>query len=137
VADTCHSRLLSEAGMIRSKAVKDTRKKILRAAEDLAHEKSEDAFLEDLARTGVVWAGMLELENPIAPSEVAALMCAHDLIRATRLVDSEDYWISAATYAALGAHAEPQKEEAKSQEKADEEQTKSAIGFVASPKSHE
>lgn len=122
--------------MIRSKAVKDTKKKVLRSAEDLVAEKAETAIVEDLTRTGVVWSGMLELEDPIAASEVAALLSAHELIRATRLVDSEDSWTAAAAYAALGAFSEPAGAEAEKIEVTEPKEPTQPIGFVASAKSH-
>ena len=53
--------------MIRSKAVKDIKKKILRSAEELVAEKTEDRYVEDLTRTGVAWAGILDLTDPISP----------------------------------------------------------------------
>jgi hypothetical protein len=67
----------------------------------------EERSIEELTRVGVVWSGILDLEDAIAPSEVAALLSAYDLVRATTLVDSEEYWTSAAAYAALGAYSEP------------------------------
>lgn len=121
--------------MIKAKATKDRKSKVLRDAEDLVGEKAEQAYLEDLVRTGVVWAGILELTDPISPSEVAALLCAHDLVRATRLVDSESHWISAAAYAALGSYAEPEIAEAEKTETIEPKESTPTIGFTASAKS--
>ncbi|WJZ48565.1 hypothetical protein [Actinomycetia phage DSL-LC01] len=121
--------------MIKAKATKDRKSKVLRDAEDLVVDKAEQAYLEDLVRTGVVWAGILELTDPISPSEVAALLCAHDLVRATRLVESESHWVSAAAYAALGAYAEPAEAEVEKIEKIEQNETPHTIGFVASAKS--
>jgi hypothetical protein len=87
--------------------VKDARKRILRNAEDIVTQRMEERSTEELTRVGVVWSGILDLEDAIPPSEVAALLSAYDLVRATTLVDSEEYWTSAAAYAALGAYSEP------------------------------
>lgn len=94
------------AGSSRRK-LKDTRKKILRSAEELAAQMIADNGVEELTRVGVVWSGILNLENPISASDVAAMMSAHDLIKATNFVDSEEYWVGAAAYAAMGAYGEP------------------------------
>lgn len=87
--------------------VKDPRKRILRNAEDIVTQRMEERSNEELTRVGIVWSGILDLEDAIPPSEVAALLSAYDLVRATTLVDSEEYWTSAAAYAALGAYSEP------------------------------
>ena len=78
------------------------KKTLLRNAEELLSEKVEQNYDADLARIGVVWSGILELEGPIAASEVAAMLSSVSLIRATTLVESEEHWTMAATYAALG-----------------------------------
>jgi hypothetical protein len=122
--------------MIKAKTAADPRKKVLRSAEEVVEGKTEESYVDDLARTGVVWAGLLELTDAITPSEVAAMLCCHDLVRATRLVESEEYWVSAAAYTALGALAEPPRQEAEKVEKIEKPEQPQAIGFVASAKSH-
>lgn len=92
---------------IARRKVKDTRKRVLRTAEELATQMIAENSVEELTRVGVVWCGILDLDNVIPPSEVAAMLSAYDLIRATNLVESEEYWTSAAAYAALGAYSEP------------------------------
>lgn len=114
--------------------VKDARKRILRTAEELVTQRIADNSVDELTRVGVVWSGILDLEDAIPPSEVAAMLSAYDLIRATNLVDSEEFWTSAAAYAALGAYSEPYaRPRAASAFDQDEEDTKeksTAIGFA-------
>jgi hypothetical protein len=87
--------------------VRDVRKRVLRTAEDIVTQRVEENSYEELSRVGIVWSGLLDLEDAIPASEVAALLAAYDLVRATTLVDSEEYWTSAAAYSALGAYSEP------------------------------
>jgi hypothetical protein len=89
----------------------------------------EERSTEELTRVGVVWSGILDLDDAIPPSEVAALLSAYDLVRATTLVDSEEYWTSAAAYAALGAYSEPSQNVIYDAEV--EEKDKNPIGFGA------
>lgn len=107
--------------------VKDPRKRVLRNAEDIVTQRMEERSTEELTRVGVVWSGILDLEDAIPPSEVAALLSAYDLVRATTLVDSEEYWTSAAAYAALGAYSEPRDVVIYDQES--EDKRKNPIGF--------
>jgi hypothetical protein len=87
---------------------RDARKRVLRAAEEIVTQKSQDSVADELSRIGIVWCGILDLDDAIPPSEVAAMLAAADLVRATRYIDSEDHWVSAAAYSALGAHSEPE-----------------------------
>ena len=87
---------------------KDARKRVLRAAEEIVTQKSQDSVVDEMSRIGVVWCGILDLDDAIPPSEVAAMLAAADLVRATRYIDSEEHWISAAAHSALGAHSEPE-----------------------------
>jgi hypothetical protein len=107
--------------------VKDARKRILRNAEDIVTQRMEERSTEELTRVGVVWSGILDLDDAIPPSEVAALLSAYDLVRATTLIDSEEYWTSAAAYAALGAYSEPDVQIVYSAE--EKEKEKNPIGF--------
>lgn len=93
--------------MVRSRrSVRDTRKRVLRDAEDLLTSKGSDHSMDNLIRIGVVWGGMLDLEDPLPPTTVAAMLSARDLVYATSTVDSEEHWIGAAAHAALGAYSE-------------------------------
>jgi hypothetical protein len=115
--------------------VKDVRKRVLRAAEDIVTQRVEENSYEELSRVGIVWSGILDLEDAIPASEVAALLAAYDLVRATTLVDSEEYWTSAAAYSALGAYSEPERAVYDIEKEPDD---KSPIGFSrAEPKVNE
>lgn len=115
---------------IARRKVKDTRKRVLRSAEELATQRIAENSVEELTRLGIVWCGILGLEDIIAPSEVAAMLSAYDLIRATNLVESEEYWTSAAAYAALGAYSEPYARETTSSIDVElDDQGKPPIGF--------
>lgn len=115
---------------IARRKVKDTRKRVLRSAEELATQRIAENSVEELTRLGIVWCGILGLEDIISPSEVAAMLSAYDLIRATNLVESEEYWTSAAAYAALGAYSEPYAREDNSSIDVDlDDRDKSPIGF--------
>lgn len=93
--------------MVRSRRpVKDVRKRVLRDAEDLLTSKGSDHDMDNLIRIGVVWGGMLDLEDPLPATTVAAMLSARDLVYATSTVDSEEHWIGAAAHAALGAYSE-------------------------------
>ena len=120
---------------IARRKVKDTRKRVLRSAEELATQRIAENSVEELTRLGIVWCGILGLEDIIAPSEVAAMLSAYDLIRATNLVESEEYWTSAAAYAALGAYSEPYARETVSSIDIElDDENKPPIGF-SSPRS--
>jgi hypothetical protein len=115
---------------IARRKVKDTRKRVLRKAEELATQMIAENSVEELTRVGVVWCGILDLDDVIPPSEVAAMLSAYDLIRATNLVESEEYWTSAAAYAALGAYSEPYAREGASSIGAENnDEKKPPIGF--------
>jgi hypothetical protein len=84
---------------------KDPRKRILREAEDrLTKETVEQS--DDITRIGIVWAGILDLDDAIPPTTVAAMLSSSELVMATSTLDSEEHWIGAAAYAALGAFNE-------------------------------
>jgi hypothetical protein len=84
---------------------KDPRQRILRKAEDLV-SKPEVEQSDDITRIGIVWAGILDLDNVLPPTTVAAMLAASELVMATSTVDSEEHWVGAAAYAALGAYNE-------------------------------
>jgi len=54
------------------------------------------------ARIGSLWGSLLNLDDPIPASEVAAMMICLKLIRAQRNPSYADSWIDIAGYAALG-----------------------------------
>jgi len=83
-------------------------KGVLQAADDIAMSKIEENYTVDLARVGVMWSGILELNGPIPPSEVAAMLSCLDLVRATTLIDSEKHWVGAAAHAAIAAYSDAQ-----------------------------
>lgn len=110
---------------------RDVRRRVLREAEELVTQKIADNSVEELTRTGIVWGGILDLESGIPPTEVAAMLSAYDLVRATKYVDSEEYWTSAAAYAALGAYSEPSGDgEQKIYDDAEEDKKAPLIGFA-------
>ena len=84
---------------------KDPRQRILRKAEDLV-SKPEVEQSDDITRIGIVWAGILDLDNVLPPTTVAAMLAASELVMATSNTDSEEHWVGAAAYAALGAYNE-------------------------------
>jgi hypothetical protein len=88
-------------------AGKDTRKKIVKAADSAAAQRLSENGVGELARLGAVWSGILDLEDPIPASEVAAMLSAHALIRGTMLVDADPHWTDAAAFAVLAACSEP------------------------------
>jgi hypothetical protein len=93
--------------MVRSRRpVKDARKRVLREAEDLVTGRDSDYHSDNLTRIGVVWAGLLDLDDAIPATTVAAMLSSRDLVYATSTVDSEEHWIGAAAHAALGAYSE-------------------------------
>ena len=63
------------------------------------------------SRIGVVWGGILDLDDPVPPTTVAAMLSASELVMATSTYDSETHWIGAAAYAAAGAYNESYEEE--------------------------
>lgn len=84
---------------------KDSRKRVLRKAEDLITQPEVEQS-DDITRIGIVWAGLLDLDNVIPPTTVAAMLAASELVMATSTSDSEEHWVSAAAYSALGAFNE-------------------------------
>jgi hypothetical protein len=97
--------------MLKNKSTgKDTRKKIVKAADSAAAQRLSENGINELVRLGAVWAGILDLEDPIPASEVAAMLSAHALVRGTTLIDADPHWTDAATYAVLAACSEPRVE---------------------------
>ena len=103
---------------------------MLKNAEALLSEKIEQGYDTDLVRIGVLWSGILDLEGPIAASEVAAMFASASLIRATTLVDSEEHWTDAAAFSALGHTVELDVLPPLDVEKPDDDKTSNPIGFA-------
>lgn len=61
---------------------------------------------DEITRIGVVWAGILDLDDVLPPTTVAAMLAASELVQATSTPDAEEHWIGAAAYAAMGAFSE-------------------------------
>lgn len=79
----------------------------LKDAQEVADSMVEDDIYDELFRVGAMWAGLLKLETPIAPSEVAAMLSTYELVRATRFIDSQQHWSNVASFAAIGSFCEP------------------------------
>lgn len=97
----------------------------------------EDDALEELSMIGTVWAGFLKLDSAIPATEVAAMLSASELVKATRFVESEQHWSSAASFAAVGSFCENVDTSESAQTEAEDEPL--PIGFLpghtSSPKS--
>lgn len=106
------------------------KKTLLKNAEALLSENIEQGYGTDLARIGVSWSGILDLEGPIAASEVAAMLAIVSLTRATSLIASEEHWTSAAAFSALGNVVEPELEELIDIEKSEDSLAPNPIGFA-------
>lgn len=121
--------------MVRSRRpVKDARKRVLRSAEDRVASRESDHHSDNLTRIGIVWAGLLDLDDAIPPTTVAAMLSSRDLVYATTVVDSEEHWIGAAAHAALGAYSEGtifEDDSAEPEESTVATSTVSRIGFTS------
>lgn len=62
--------------------------------------------VEDLSKIAAIWSLMLDLEEPMLPSLVAAMTSVADIIRATTLVDSKEHWQNAAVSAIIAIQAD-------------------------------
>lgn len=92
--------------MIRNKRyLKDARKRVLREAESMVTDPEIEQS-DEITRIGVVWAGILDLDDVLPPTTVAAMLAASELVQATSTSDSEQHWVGAAAYAAMGAFSE-------------------------------
>lgn len=89
---------------------KDPRQRVLRKAEDLVSQPEVEQS-DNVTRIGIVWAGILDLDNVIPPTTVAAMLAAGELVMATSTPDSEEHWVNAAAYSALGAFSESEEDE--------------------------
>ncbi len=92
--------------MIKNKRyLKDARKRILREAEAVVTSPEVEQS-DEITRIGIVWAGILDLDDVLPPTTVAAMLAASELVQATSTPDSEQHWVGAAAYAAMGAFSE-------------------------------
>lgn len=108
---------------------KKTHSRILDSAQQSADRLVDDDIVDELRRTGVVWSGLLGLDEAISPSDVAAMISSYELVKATRFVDSESYWSDAASFAAVGAFCELEREEPPGVESDQKEDDQLPIGF--------
>ncbi len=115
---------------------KDSRKRILREAENRVIDPETEQS-DDITRIGVVWAGILDLDDVIPSTTVAAMLSASELVKATSTLDAEEHWIGAAAYAALGAYNEVDEPEGTEEgASATAKVGLPRIGFTASDLSH-
>lgn len=117
--------------MVSRRPPKDSRKRVLREAEARA-TAPEIEQSDDITRIGIVWGGLLDLDDAIPSTTVAAMLSASELVQATSTADSEEHWIGAAAYAALGAYNEDDELQGEGRENG-EAKAKTAltrIGFV-------
>lgn len=92
--------------MIRNRRpIKDPRKRVLRKAEDIVTQPEYEQS-DEITRIGVVWAGLLDLDDVLPATTVAAMLSASELVHATSTTNAEEHWIGAAAYAAMGAYSE-------------------------------
>jgi hypothetical protein len=127
-----------EVGMLKPRSfLRRQNKGVLQVADDLTTAKLEENYTADLARVGIMWSGILELDGPIPASEVAAMLSCVDLVRATTLIDSEKHWISAASHAAIAAYSDVNPEVALPDESdvEEDEKPKNKIGFASANES--
>lgn len=114
----------------KGRAVKDRRKRILRTAEEIATQKLMDEANEELGRVGAVWAGILDLEDAIPATTVAAMLACHELVVAAANDDPEENWTMAAAYSALGAYTSvPAEIQEELEEEIQEVKMATKIGF--------
>lgn len=114
---------------------KSKKSRVTSKVESLVESRLKDNQVEDLEKISTVWSAMLDLEMPMLPSQVAALLCVSDIIRATTLIDSEKHWIEASTLAIIGAHADQamlSKEESTEPPKQEQDEQQNRIGFTGS-----
>jgi hypothetical protein len=84
---------------------KDARKRVLRQAEEKVTQPEYEQS-DEITRIGIVWAGILDLDDILPPTTVAAMLSAAELVQATSTTNAEEHWIGAAAYAAMGAYSE-------------------------------
>ncbi len=99
--------ILKPRGFVKSKKENT----LLENAGEIVSIQLEENYDSDLVRVGLMWAGLLSLDEGIPASEVAAMLSCVELVRATTLIDAVDHWTNAAVYAALAYETDPQTEE--------------------------
>lgn len=109
---------------------------IVEETEKIVDQRMAENSIDDLQRLSVIWSSMLNLVEPMLPSQAAAMLAVSDLIRATTLVDSKEHWVNAAAHAMLGAHSDEGSTEDLEQEQltpqAQDEKIPISVGFVGS-----
>lgn len=120
----------------RVKQEKLGKNQVLVDAQEAVFEYIECNKHVDLSRTGMAWAGILDLEKPVSPSEVAAMLSTYDIIRATTMVDSHSHWVTAVAFAVLAdaADASEKLSSSKDTEVPGDDKPLNVIGFTASNK---
>lgn len=110
---------------------RQTHSKILSSAKESADRLVDDEIVEELSRTGTVWAGILDLDEMIHPTVVAAMLSSYELVKATRFIESDPHWSEAACFAAIGAFCE--RDDGESEQNFDDsadEENHLPIGFL-------
>jgi len=122
----------------RIKQEKQGKNQVLVDAQEAVFKHIEYNKHVDLSRTGMAWAGILDLEKPVSPSEVAAMLSTYDIIMATTLVDSHDHWVNAVAFAVLADAADTSEKlnNSKDIETLDDDRLPNVIGFTASSKNN-
>lgn len=58
--------------------------------------------LHDFRRIGEVWGALLDMQYPLPPHTVAAMLAGMKLVRSQISPEHRDNWVDGAAYAALG-----------------------------------
>ena len=88
------------------RSLSDPRKRTLRAAEEDLVANGNELSRVELARIGVVWSGILGIDDHVPPATVAAMLSSSELVIGTSTVSAQENWINAAAYAAMAANSE-------------------------------
>lgn len=120
---------------------KQKKSHIVAEAEKVVDQRLAENSIDDLQRISAIWSSMLDLPEPMLPSQAAAMLAVSELVRATTLLDSQPHWINAAAHAMLGAHSDEASLDERSgddEPKRDApEKTAVSVGFVASLDNHQ
>lgn len=122
-------------GILKSRGFAKKESTLLENAEEIVSVQLDENYDRDLVRVGLMWSGLLGLDQAIPASEVAAMLSCVELIRATTLVDSTGHWTNAAAYVALAYETEPSIEEPSESYSGRSTVEKNPIGFAGSDKS--
>ena len=88
--------------------MRDVRREVLEEAGQLItgdRRSTHGDYTEEATRIGRLWGALLDLEDPVPPATVAAMMVALKLARLTSPTGKpgRDSWVDAIGYSALGA----------------------------------